>query len=131
MNEIDKRAEQLFQLNGEHQVSSALQASKLMETFRKQAEAEVMLKRGAEAQIDSKKILGEQQQELAMMKGIIDSLLKYIIEHSRQQSIELVERNIIEEKRYLENTRMTKIATWTSIFGIIIGVASIALQYIF
>ena len=128
MSEINKRAEQLFHLKGAHQVSNAQQASELMETFRREAEAEIMQKRGAEAQVESKKILVDQIQELALMKEIINSLLKYTVEQSQKQAIELDARNKVEEERYLENMRLARLATWTGVVSMIVAVIAIILQ---
>lgn len=127
-NEIDSRAEQMFSLNGATQVSNAKQASALMETFRREAEDKITVRRGVEAQIDSNKILADQSRELAVMKEIIDSLLKYTVEQGKLQSIEMEERNKIEDRRYIENTRLARVATWTGIFSMFIAVVALVLQ---
>jgi DNA repair ATPase RecN len=127
-NEIDSRAEQMFSLNGAAQVSNAKQASALMETFRREAEDKITVRRGAEAQIDSNKILADQHRELAVMKEIIDSLLKYTVEQGQQQALQLQEQNKIEDRRYIENTRLARVATWTGIFSMFIAVVALVLQ---
>lgn len=127
-NEIDSRAEQMFSLNGTAQVSNAMQASALMETFRREAEDKITVRRGAEAQIDSNKILADQHRELAVVKEIIDSLLKYTVEQGQQQALQLQEQNKIEDRRYIENTRLARVATWTGIFSMFIAVVALVLQ---
>lgn len=127
-NEIDSRAEQMFSLNGAAQVSNAKQASALIETFRREAEDKITVLRGAEAQIDSNKILADQHRELAVMKEIINSLLKYTVEQGQQQALQLQEQNKIENRRYIENTRLTRVATWTGIFSMFIAVVALVLQ---
>jgi DNA repair ATPase RecN len=127
-NEIDSRAEQMFSLNGATQVSNAKQASALMDTFRREAEDKIAARRGAEAQIESSKILADQHRELTVMKEIIDSLLKYTVQQGEQLAIQMQEQNKIEDRRYIENTRLARIATWTGIFSMLIAVIALVLQ---
>ena len=127
-SEINSRAEQLFTLNGTTQVSNAKQATALMETFRREAEDKITARRGAEAQIESNRILGDQHRELSVMKEIIDSLLKYTVEQGKLQAIQMDEQNKIEDRRYIENTRLARIATWTGIFSMFVAVVALALQ---
>lgn len=114
----------------EQHFSSARQVSDMASMLQRQAEAAAIKRRGAEAQIESSKILADQCEELELMRASINALLKHSLEQAEQQEVKLKERDKVETARYHENLKFTKIAAWTGIVGIIIGVISIVLQFI-
>lgn len=115
----------------EQHLSSARQVSDMASMLQRQAEAAAIKRRGAEAQIESSKILADQREELEVMRASINSLLKHSLEQAEQQKIKSQEHDKIETERYLENLRFSKIAAWTGVTGVILGVAAIVLQLIF
>lgn len=120
-----------FSLLGlEQHFSSAKQLSDMDKILQHQSEEKAIKRMGAEAQIKSSKILADQHEELEVMKVSLNALLAHNLEQSKQQYKDAQERNTVETERYRENLRFTKIAAWTGIVGIIIGVTSIAIQFI-
>jgi hypothetical protein len=117
-------------LGYEQHLSSAKQVSNLANMLQLQAEEKAIKRMGAEAQIESSKILADQHEELEVMRTSINALLAHNLEQAKRQEKEAQERNEIETVRYRENLRFTKIAAWTGIFGIVIGVVSMVLQFI-
>lgn len=115
----------------EQHLSSARQVTDMASILQRQTEAAVIKRRGAEAQIESSKILADQREELEVMRASINALLKHSLEQAEQQEIKLQERDKVETERYRENLRFTKMAAWTGVIGIILGVVAIVLQLIF
>jgi len=103
----------------QQQISSARQLSELAETQKQQTKEKVIKLMGAEAQIESSKILADQRKELEEMREIINALLRHNLEQTNQQSIASQERDKIETKRYMENLRFTKIAAWAGVLSVI------------
>ena len=85
--------------------------------------------KGAEAQIESSKILADQREELEVIRASINALLNHNFEQAMQLEIKLQEREKIETTRYDEILKFTKIAAWTGIAGAILGAVSIAFQF--
>lgn len=112
----------------ERQVSSARQLSDMTQILHRQAEEKAIKRRGAEAQIESSKILADQREELEVMRETINALLKHNLEQARQQADALQERDRIETEIYRENLRFTKIAAWTGVIGATLAIVTIALQ---
>ena len=112
----------------EQQISSARQLSDMAEILRRQAEENAIKRMGAEAQIESSKILAEQREELEVMRDAISALLNHNLEQSKQQAEVLQERDKIESERYRENTRLSKVAAWAGVLGTLLAAAGIALQ---
>lgn len=127
--------EPFFNMNLDRYASSAKQISELSASVEATqavvAKSNAIKLKGAEAQIESSKILADQREELEVMRASINTLLKHSLEQAEQQAVASQERDKLEAERYRENLRFTKIAAWTGVVGIIIGIASIALQYIF
>lgn len=125
----------LFNMNLDRYASSAKQISELSASIEATqavvAKSNAIKLKGAEAQIESIKILANQHEELEIMRTTINTLLKHSLEQSEQQAITSQEREKLEADRYRENLQFTKIAAWTGIVGIFIGLISIALQFIF
>jgi len=117
-------------LGAERHLSSARQVGDVANMLRQQAEEKAIKRMGAEAQIESSKILTDQRQEIEMMRSSINDLLKHNLEQASQQAISSQVRDKIESERYLENLRFTKIAAWTGAIGAILAVVSIAIQLI-
>ena len=115
----------------EQHLSSARQVSDMASIRQRQAEEKAIKRMGAEAQIESSKILADQREELEVMRASINNLLKHNLEQSKQQASALQERDKVETERYHENLRFTKIAAWTGVIGVILGVVAIVLQLIF
>lgn len=115
---------------GQHP-SSARQVSDMMRTLQRQSESAAIKRRGAEAQIESSKILADQREELEVMRASINALLTHSLEQAEQQEIKSQERDKVETERYRENLRFTKIAAWTGIMGSILSVVAIILQLSF
>lgn len=121
-NNINKHAEKIFSLQGSHQVSSAKQASELMDLFRREAEQKIIRQKGAEAQIETSKTLTNHSHDLAVMKETINLLLKHNIDQALLQAEAQRLREVIDARRFRQNMIFTIIAAAT-------GVISILLQY--
>lgn len=115
-------------LNLERQVSSARQMHDMLEPLRREAEAKTIKRMGAEAQIESSKILANQAEELVVMRKTINDLLLHTLEQAKQYAIASQERDKVETARYRENLRFTKIAAWTGVIGIIFSAVAILLE---
>jgi type VI protein secretion system component VasF len=84
---------------------------------------------GTEAQIKSSHILAEQREELEVMREAISALLKHNLKQSKQQAEALKGQDKIEsERRYRENTRLSKVAAGAGVFGTLLASVGIALQ---
>jgi hypothetical protein len=92
----------------EQHLSSARQVSDMASMLQRQAEEKAIKRMGAEAQIESSKILAEQREELEVMRATINALLKHNLEQAKQQEIVLQVRDKVETERYRENLRFTK-----------------------
>lgn len=114
----------------EQHLSSARQVSNMANILQRQAEAAAIKRRGAETQIESSKILADQREELEAMRASINALLKHSLKQTEQQEIKLQKRDKVETQRYRENLRLTQIAAWTGVIGVIIGSVAIVLQLI-
>ncbi|WP_144313873.1 hypothetical protein [Bdellovibrio bacteriovorus] len=119
-----------FSFSGlEQHISSSRQVRDMANMVLRKAEAAAIKRRGVEAQIESSKVLVDQREELVVMRAFISALLKDSFEQTDQQEIKLKERDKVETARHQENLKFTKIAAWTGVVGIIIGVVSIFLQF--
>ena len=119
----------LFSSLNDLQVSSAKQAAEFFNRMNREAEEKAIIRKGAEAQINSTKILTNQYQEIELMKETINALLKYNQEQSSQQFFLLQERDKRENARYQETTRLAKIATWTSVASMLVAVIAPIIQW--
>jgi len=125
--------QEMFSFQGiENQFSSARQISDASKTFQHIQSAvnqeKHLRNKSVNAQIESVKILSNQREELEMMKDAINALLEHSLEQSKQQTIALHERDKVESERYIENTRLSKIAAWAGVFSAILAAASIMIQ---
>lgn len=111
--------------------SSAKQVGDMAKVIQHEAKEKAVKRRGAEAQIESIKILAEQQEELEVMKVSLNALLAHNLEQAKQQWKDAQERNNIESERFRENLRFSKIAAWTGIVGILIGLISLVIQFMY
>lgn len=119
----------MFSMQGpEKHISSASQLKELAEMIQRQAQERAIKRKGAEAQIESSKILADQREEMEQMRNAINSLLKHSLEQAEQQSIAKEKRDKIEAERFRENIRWTKIAAWSGIVATIFAVVTITLQ---
>lgn len=119
----------MFSIPGlQDQVSSARQLNEMVETLERRAAEDKIKRMGAKAQIESSKILADQQIELKEMREAISALLRHNLEQAKQQSTAAQEREKIETERYKENLKFTKIAAWTGIIGGLLGVITIVIQ---
>jgi rubrerythrin len=112
----------------QQQISSARQLLDAAKTMEQRAEEKKIKQMGAKAQIESSKILADQQIELKEMREAISALLRHNLEQAEQQLTALQEREKIETERYKENLKFTKIAAWTGIIGGFLGVITIVIQ---
>lgn len=112
----------------QQQISSARQLLEAAKTMEQRAEEKKIKRMGVEAQIESSKILADQQIELKEMREVISALLRHNLEQAKQQSTALQEREKIETERYKENLKFTKIAAWAGIIGGLLGVITIVIQ---
>lgn len=107
-------------LNLEKYTSSARQFSELSASIEATqaviAKANAIKLKGAEAQIESSRILAEQREELEVMRDTINALLKHSLEQAEQQE----ERNRIESKRHREAMIFTVIAAVTGIISLML-----------
>ena len=77
----------MFSMQGlERHISSARQLSDMTEVIRREAEEKAIKRRGAEAQIESNKILADQREELEVMRATINALLKHNLEQAVLQA---------------------------------------------
>lgn len=113
------------------QISSAPQLSEVAEILKQQAEEKAIKRMGAKAQIESNRILADQRLELKEMRETINALLRHSLEQAKQQSMASQERDKIEDKRYKKNLQFTKIAAWTGMIGVALGVIAIVIQLFF
>lgn len=120
-------------MNLSQHVSSARQFSELSASIEATqavvTKANAIKLKGAEAQIESSKILAEHREKLEVMRSSIHELLKHTLEQAEQNEMMSREREKLETARYRENLRFTKIAAWTGVIGILIGLVSIVIQY--
>lgn len=128
MNDKNSIYTNSFSLEASQKASSARQLSDIAKIFQHEAEEKAVNRKGAEAQIESNKILSEQREELEIMRAAITALLKHNLEQAELMAKSAIEQDGIETKRYLEHLRFTKIAAWTGIVGIILGVVGIILS---
>lgn len=114
----------------EQKTSSARQLGEMAKILQREAEEKAVKRMGAEAQIESIKILADQREKLEVMREAIIALLKHNLEQAKIQIIASQERDRIETERYQENLQFTKIAAWTGIVGTVLAVGGIVLQFI-
>lgn len=113
----------------DRQVSSARHVSDMMQTLQRQAEAAAIGRGGAEAQIESNKILADQREEIELMGSAINLLLKHSLEQAEQQSLAAENRKKIESERYYENMRWTKVAALSGVVAAIFSIVTVAIQF--
>ena len=115
-----------------NQFSSAKQINDTVNTFHRiqlaANEDKALRSKSRNAQVESVKILSQQHKELEIMKDAINALLDHNLEQALQQTAALQERDIIENKRFNENNRLSKIAAWAGVFSTILAAASIFIQ---
>lgn len=128
MNDKNSIYARFSSLEASQKASSARQLSEISKIFQYEAEEKAVKRRGAEAQIESNKIMAEQRKELEIMRASINALLKHNLEQAELLAQSALMQEEIETKRYLENLRFTKIAAWTGIAGMIIGIVAIILS---
>lgn len=75
-------------------------------------------------QIESAKLSATQGKNLEKMSEILSSLL----EQADRQRLAMQQNERIEEQRYLENTRLSRVAAWSSIISMIVAVVGIIVQ---
>ncbi|MFN7824114.1 MAG: hypothetical protein ACK5P6_02000 [Pseudobdellovibrionaceae bacterium] len=80
----------------DRQATSARHMNDLMQTMQRQLEIARVGRKGAEAQIESSKILADQREEIELMRKSITSLLKHSLEQAQLQSIAAKQRDKIE-----------------------------------
>lgn len=71
-----------------------------------------------EMQIESAKLSAAHDKKLEKMSHLLGALLDW----AEQHQMALRERDEIEERRYKENTRLSRIAAWSSVASIVVTV---------
>ena len=102
----------------------------MLASLQREAESKAIKRMGAEAQIESIRILESQSKKLEFIQETFSALLKHDLEQAKLLEIASQERERIETERYLANMRLTKIAAWSGVVGTILALVAIGLQFI-
>jgi hypothetical protein len=107
-----------------NKATNAKQARELSKIQEQIIQGKNIKQQAAKAQIESQKTLEAQFKEIESLKQTVSDLLRF----NHEQSIALKAKEEIEDRRYESTARLSKIATWTSVFSMIIAVVATLIQ---
>ncbi|MBY0554750.1 hypothetical protein K2P97_09485 [bacterium] len=74
-----------------------------------------------QVQLESAGLLQDQHKKLDR----VSEILLFLAQYAEKNAIASKEREVVEDRRYLENLRIAKIAMWASVVAAVLGAAGI------
>lgn len=92
------------------------------------AEENKLRRKGIQAQVDSVKLLEEQQEVMTIMSQALTELLNHNVKQAELLAAETAKREELESKRYSKSTQLGFIAAIAGVLSVLIAAASVFLQ---